>query len=162
MRANSFHFFSCAEPPTNYNRIDGRDRSPCANMSFGDAPWAMTAHVVYRDIDETESASTSPVIIGEIIRGELGFDGVLLSDDLGMKALGGEFGDRAAKCIAAGCDIVLHCSGDAAEMRAVADAVDVLSGPAAARFERAIAASGPPQPFDRTAADNRLAALLNE
>lgn len=127
-----------------------------------DAPWAMTAHVVYRDIDETESASTSPVIIGEIIRGEIGFDGVLLSDDLGMKALGGEFGDRAAKCIAAGCDIVLHCSGDAAEMRAVADAVDVLSGPAAARFERAMTASGPPQPFDRTAADNRLAALLNE
>ena len=127
-----------------------------------DAPWGMTAHVVYRGIDESEPASTSSVIIGEIIRGEIGFDGVLLSDDLGMKALGGDFGDRAAKCIAAGCDIVLHCSGDAAEMRAVADVVDVLSGPAAVRLERAIASCRAPQPFDRAAADKRLAALLDE
>ncbi len=126
------------------------------------APWGMTAHIVYSDIDDAEPASTSSVIIGDIIRGEIGFDGVLLSDDLGMKALGGDFGERAAKCIAAGCDIVLHCSGDAAEMRAVADAVDPLSEPAAARFERAIAASGPPRPFDRAAADKRLAALLDE
>lgn len=126
------------------------------------APWGMTAHVVYRDIDETEPATTSSVIIGDIIRGAIGFDGVLLSDDLGMKALGGDFGGRAAKCLAAGCDIVLHCSGDDAEMRAVADAVDVLSGPAAVRFERAIAASGSPRPFDRAAADKRLAALLDE
>lgn len=127
-----------------------------------DAPWGMTAHIVYRDIDEVEPASTSRVIIDDIIRGEIGFDGVLLSDDLGMKALGGDFGERAAKCIAAGCDIVLHCSGDAAEMRAVADAVGALSGQAASRFERAIAAIGPPQLFDREAADQRLAALFNE
>ncbi len=126
------------------------------------APWGMTAHVVYRDIDETEPATTSSVIIGDIIRGEIGFDGVLLTDDLGMSALGGGFGDRAAKCIAAGCDIVLHCSGDAAEMRAVADAVDALSEPAAARLERAIASCARPQPFDRAAADRRLAVLLDE
>ncbi|MCH8184053.1 MAG: beta-N-acetylhexosaminidase [Proteobacteria bacterium] len=126
------------------------------------APWGMTAHVVYRGIDETGPATTSSIVIGDIIRGAIGFDGVLLSDDLGMKALGGDFGERAAKCLAAGCDIVLHCSGDDAEMRAVADAVDVLSGPAAVRFERAIAASGSPRPFDRAAADKRLAALLDE
>ena len=122
----------------------------------------MTAHVVYRDIDETEPATTSSVIIGDIIRGEIDFDGVLLSDDLGMKALGGDFGERAAKSLAAGCDIVLHCSGDDAEMRAVADAVDVLSGPTTVRLERAIAAFGSPRPFDRAAADKRLAALLEE
>ncbi len=124
------------------------------------APWGMTAHVVYRDIDETEPASTSSVIIGDVVRGEIGFQGVLLSDDLDMKALGGDFSKRAAKCIAAGCDIVLHCSGDAVEMRAVADAVDALSAEAAVRFRRAVAASGSAQPFDRDSADRRLAALF--
>ena len=125
------------------------------------APWGMTGHVVYRDLDETEPASTSSVIIGDFIRGEIGFQGVLLSDDLGMKALDGNFGERATKCIAAGCDIVLHCSGDAVEMRAVADAVDALSEPAAVRFGRAVGASGSARPFDRDAADRRLATLLN-
>ena len=149
-------------PVVDASHAELREVDFAAFRALRGAPWGMTAHVVYRDIDEIEPASTSSVIIGDIIRGEIGFEGALLSDDLGMKALGGDFGDRAAKCIAAGCDIVLHCSGDAAEMGAVADAVDVLSGLASARLERAIAAAGAPQPFDRAAAEQRLAALLDE
>ena len=84
-----------------------------------DAPWAMTAHVVYRAIDE-RPATFSPTVIEDIIRGEIGFEGLLLCDDLSMAALDGEIDARAAAVLAAGCDIVLHCNGDLGEMRRVA------------------------------------------
>ena len=79
-------------------------------------PWAMTAHVVYTALDKDNPATTSERVIRDTIRGRLGFDGVLVSDDIGMKALSGSFAERAAAALAAGCDLVLHCSGDMAEM----------------------------------------------
>lgn len=103
------------------------------------APMAMTAHVVFTAWDASECASLSPKVIGEIIRGSIGFYGLLMSDDLGMKALKGDFGARAAGVLAAGCDIALHCSGDMAEMEAVAGAVGPITADAKARLDRAMA-----------------------
>src|SRR3546814_13690431 len=78
---------------------------------------AMTAHVVYTALDPDRCATLSPVVINDIIRRRIGFDGLLMSDDLGMHALKGSFAERAQGVLDAGCDIVLHCSGDLAEMR---------------------------------------------
>lgn len=98
-----------------------------------DAPWAMTAHVVYAAIDDARPATISPVVIGEVIRGSIGFRGLLLSDDLSMQALSGTLGERARNALAAGCDVALHCNGKMEEMEAVAQAVGPLSGDAATR-----------------------------
>ncbi|MDO6416485.1 beta-N-acetylhexosaminidase [Sphingomonas sp. BIUV-7] len=103
------------------------------------APMAMTAHVVYTAWDADDCASLSAKVIGDIIRGRIGFDGLLMSDDLGMKALKGDFGERAAGVIAAGCDVALHCSGDMAEMIACADAVPGITAEARIRLDRAMA-----------------------
>lgn len=116
-------------------------------------PAAMTAHVLYTSLDVVEPASTSLPIMRDIIRGHIGFDGLLMSDDLAMKALAGSFADRTRRVIAAGTDLALHCNGDLVEMREVAEAAPVLAGPALARFERAWAVTRMPQrPFDRDAA----------
>ncbi len=108
-------------------------------IKLADAPMAMTAHVVYPAWDPEQCASLSARIIGDIIRGRIGFDGLLMSDDLGMHALTGDFGSRAASVLAAGCDIALHCSGDMAEMEAIAGAVGAIGDPARARLDRAMA-----------------------
>jgi len=107
--------------------------------ALADAPMAMTAHVVYRAWDAERCASLSPVVIADIIRGRIGFDGLLMSDDLGMQALGGDYGARAGGVIAAGCDIALHCSGIMEEMIACAGAVGTISDAARARLDRAMA-----------------------
>lgn len=104
--------------------------------ALADQPWAMTAHVRYSTLDPDECATTSRKVISEVIRGRIGFDGLLLSDDLGMKALGGSFKDRAARVLAAGCDIALHCSGDLKEMRAVVEGTGVLTEVARRRIRR--------------------------
>ena len=103
------------------------------------APMGMTAHVVYEAWDPDHPASLSPTVIGDIIRGRIGFNGWLMSDDLGMEALQGDFGDRAAGVIAAGCDVALHCSGKMDEMIAVANAVPAMSPEGDARLARAMA-----------------------
>lgn len=108
------------------------------------APMAMTAHVVYTAWDADNCATLSPVVIREIIRGRIGFDGLLMSDDLGMHALKGSFADRARRVLAAGCDIVLHCSGDFAEMRECVDAVGEIGAEARARMDRAMATVNAP------------------
>ncbi|HWU00592.1 MAG TPA: beta-N-acetylhexosaminidase, partial [Terriglobales bacterium] len=89
-------------------------------VALKDLPWGMTAHLVYEAIDPDHPATLSRKVIGDVIRGEIGFDGLLLTDDLSMKALKGSFTERAAGSLAAGCDVVLHCNGDMAEMRQVA------------------------------------------
>jgi beta-N-acetylhexosaminidase len=114
-----------------------RDLEPFVKLR--NAPMAMTAHVVYPAWDAEQCASLSPKVIGDIIRGRIGFDGLLMSDDLGMHALSGGFGERAAGVLAAGCDIALHCSGDMAEMVAIADAVDPITDAARARLDAAMA-----------------------
>ncbi|MFC7498743.1 beta-N-acetylhexosaminidase [Enterovirga sp. GCM10030262] len=103
------------------------------------APMGMTAHVVYTAWDADRCASLSPIVIGEIIRGRIGFGGLLMSDDLGMHALSGGFDERAAGVIAAGCDVALHCSGDMAEMVAVASGLGEMTDAARERLGRAMA-----------------------
>ena len=102
-----------------------------------DAPWAMTAHVLYTALDRDRPATLSPGVIESVIRKRIGFDGVLLSDDIGMSALTGDYRARAESCLRAGCDVVLHCSGDAAEMRAAAEGTGPLSSAAGARVAAA-------------------------
>ena len=113
------------------------DLEPFERLSW--APMGMTAHVVYEAWDPERPASLSPIVIREIIRGRIGFDGFLMSDDLGMEALQGDFGSRAAGVVAAGCDVALHCSGKMEEMIAVADAVADISAEGEARLARAMA-----------------------
>jgi len=103
------------------------------------APMGMTAHVVYTAWDEKRPASLSPVVIQQIIRERIGFDGFLMSDDLGMEALTGDFGRRASDAVRAGCDVALHCSGKMDEMIAVASAVPALSPEGHERLTRAMA-----------------------
>ena len=109
---------------------------------------AMSAHVVYTDIDPSAPGTLSKVVVDEIIRGWIGFDGLLMTDDLSMKALTGGFRARAERAIAAGCDIVLHCNGDLAEARPVAEGAPELSGKALARAEKALACVRAAAPFD--------------
>lgn len=124
-------------------------------------PWAMTAHIVYEALDPELPATLSPRVIGETIRGSIGFDGVLVSDDLSMHALGGPLDARARKALAAGCDIVLHCNGARAEMEEVAAGTGALSPEARRRLARAEACRQPPAPFDRGVAEARLDTLVS-
>ena len=139
--------------------LDHHDFPPF--RALGDLPLAMTAHVVFRALDPVEPATTSATIIHGVIRGAMGFDGLLMCDDLSMKALGGSFTSRRDRAIAAGCDVVLHCNGEMDEMKAVAEGVSPLAGPALDRLSRALALLGTaPQAFDRGQAEARLASLL--
>jgi beta-N-acetylhexosaminidase len=104
--------------------------------ALADQPIGMTAHVVYEAIDPDRPATTSPLAI-DLIRSEIGFDGVLVSDDLSMKALSGDFKERAEAALAAGCDVVLHCNGDMAEMRAVANGTRMLDAAGTVRLQKA-------------------------
>lgn len=108
-------------------------------ITLNRAPMAMTAHVIYTAWDKERCGSLSPIVIGEIIRGRIGFDNLLMSDDLGMHALKGSFTDRAAGVIAAGCDIALHCSGDMDEMRACAAGVGEIAPRGRERLDAAMA-----------------------
>jgi len=113
------------------------DIAPFKTLAW--APMGMTAHVVYTAWDKDRPGSLSAKVIGDIIRGKIGFDGLLMSDDLGMHALQGSFTDRAAGVIAAGCDIALHCSGDMDEMQACAKGVNEISPRGRERLNAAMA-----------------------
>jgi beta-N-acetylhexosaminidase len=127
--------------------LDGHDFAPFRVLS--DMPMAMSAHVVYTAIDRKRPATTSRTVISKIIRGSIGFDGLLMTDDLSMKALAGDFAERARAALAAGCDMVLHCNGDMAEMKAVAKGVRPLAGRARRRADAALARiARVPEPFD--------------
>ena len=134
-----------------------RDFAPFRALK--DAPAAMTAHVVYTAIDRERPGTTSPKVLGEIVRGEIGFDGLLSSDDLSMKALGGPFDARTRAVFAAGVDIALHCNGDLAEGRPVAEATPPLDGRALARAEALLAAARVEE-FDVAEGRARLAELF--
>jgi beta-N-acetylhexosaminidase len=118
---------------------------------LADLPMAMTAHVVFSALDPAQPATTSATIIAEVIRGTIGFQGLLMSDDVSMNALQGSIAARTRASLAAGCDVVLHCNGKLDEMQEVAAEAPPLAGEALARAERALAARKPPQPFDRAA-----------
>ena len=134
-----------------------RDFAPFARLR--DLPMAMSAHVVYSAIDPERPATTSRIVVEEVMRAEIGFDGLIMSDDVSMKALGGRYEDRAEAIIAAGLDIVLHCNGALDQARAVASATPALSGPALRRADAALAAIAQPKAFDIQAAQAEFAAL---
>jgi beta-N-acetylhexosaminidase len=117
--------------------LDAHDFAPF--RALADMPMAMTAHVVYAAIDAERPATTSPAVIDRVIRGMIGFDGLLISDDLSMKALGGDYTGRVRACLDAGCDVVLHCNGGLDEMRAVAAGARPLAGRPLERAEAALA-----------------------
>ena len=118
-----------------HNELSEHDFKPF--RALNDAPWAMTAHVIYDALDPERPATTSPDAIARAIRGEIGFEGVLISDDLSMKALSGSFRSRAEAALAAGCDLNLHCNGDRREMEAVVQGSHALDGRPAERVAAA-------------------------
>ncbi|MBU1210644.1 MAG: beta-N-acetylhexosaminidase [Alphaproteobacteria bacterium] len=129
-------------------------------QALADIPAAMTAHVVYTAIDAQAPATTSRAAIGGIIRDEIGFSGLLMSDDLSMKALSGPMGTRAAAAIAAGCDLVLHCNGEFDEMRAAAAGSPELQDAALARFNAAFSVTRTQIDFDAEEAVRVLERML--
>ncbi len=123
-------------------------------------PLAMTAHVVFTAIDPIAPATVSPIIVREVIRDSIGFQGLLMSDDISMGALSGSLGERTRAAIAAGCDVVLHCNGEMPEMLAVAAEAPVLAADAARRAAAALAAKRPPVPVDLAAARAEFLQLM--
>ncbi len=123
----------------------------------------MTAHVVYESIDPQRPATTSPKVIRDVIRGEIGFEGLLMSDDLSMQALDGPLSLRAKTALFAGCDLVLHCNGDMGEMTDVAGEVKELIGLSLKRSQEALSHLSVPDPgFDPRAVEARLAVLMGK
>ena len=122
-----------------------------------DMPWAMTAHIVYQALDPDHPATLSRRLIDETIRASIGFDGVLISDDLSMAALPGTLAERAKGALEAGCDVILHCNGDPVEMTAIAGSIGPLTPAAHRRLARGEArrraADQGTTAFDRAAAD---------
>jgi beta-N-acetylhexosaminidase len=127
--------------------------------ALADMPMAMTAHVVYSAIDPMQPATTSRAVIEDVIRGEIGFDGLLMSDDVSMQALSGDFGDRTDAIFAAGCDVVLHCNGVMDEMRQVARQTPELAGKVEMRAQRTLLKRERPDSVDEAAARQEFAAL---
>jgi beta-N-acetylhexosaminidase len=124
-------------------------------------PFAMTAHVVFTAIDPVAPATISATIVREVIRDSIGFEGLLMSDDISMGALSGSVGERTRSAIAAGCDVVLHCNGAMAEMLAVAAETPRLAGAAARRAEVALATKKPAIAIDVGAARAELLWLMD-
>ena len=120
--------------------------------AFADAPMAMTAHVIYSAIDKIDPATLSKKIIKSVIRGQIGFRGLLITDDLSMKALSGTLAEKCARALNAGCDMLLHCNGKLDEMREVAAAAGELKGKALRRAKAALKSARKPQVYDKKTA----------
>ena len=132
-----------------------------AFQPLADLPMAMTAHVVFSALDPAQPATTSATMVDQVIRGVIGFQGLLMSDDVSMNALAGSLAERTRAIFAAGCDIVLHCNGKLDEMRDVASETPELSGKALERARKALSSRKAPKPFDRVAARAELDALID-
>ncbi|MDE2790063.1 MAG: beta-hexosaminidase [Paracoccaceae bacterium] len=140
-----------------FDRLAASDFVPFASLS--DLPIAMTAHVLYPAIDPDACATLSPTAI-EMIRDRIGFDGLLMTDDLSMKALSPRLAENARQALSSGCDILLHCNGDRNEMRAISGVVPRLSGPALGRANRAIGFRGRPEYFEPERAERAFDRLV--
>jgi beta-N-acetylhexosaminidase len=127
---------------------------------LADLPMAMTAHVVFSALDPEQPATTSATIITQVIRGSIGFQGLLMSDDVSMNALAGSIAERTRAIVAAGCDVVLHCNGKLDEMRAVAAETPILAGQALERAKAVLASRRQPDAFDRVQGRADLDALI--
>jgi len=158
-RATADTHFRLPEVDTPRNELERTDFA--AFQPLADLPMAMTAHVVFSALDPTHPATTSATIIEQVIRGVIGFQGLLMSDDVSMNALAGSIAERTRAIVTAGCDMVLHCNGRLDEMREVARETPELSGLALKRAERALASRAPPLPFDRQAAREQLEGLMD-
>jgi beta-N-acetylhexosaminidase len=143
---------------TSRDELERSDFAPFRALSH--APLAMTAHVVYTAIDPNAPATTSKRVIDEVVRGFMGYDGCLMTDDLTMRALKGTLTERVKASLAAGCDLILHCNRNMDEMREVAAATPVLSGKAAERAARALKALKPAKPFLAADAQARVDAAI--
>jgi beta-N-acetylhexosaminidase len=143
---------------TSTAELEATDFAPF--KALADMPAAMTAHVVFSAIDAGAPASTSARVTADIIRGHIGFCGLLMSDDLSMQALSGAMRGRAGAVIAAGSDVALHCNGDLSEMRAAADGLPVLEGAALRRFQSACGIISRCEDFDRAEAVAALESVL--
>src|SRR6476620_4111121 len=154
--ADSHHKLPTVDTPGNeLERTDFAAFQPLADL-----PMAMTAHVVFSALDPAHPATTSATIIQQVIRGVIGFQGLLMSDDVSMNALSGSIAERTRAIFAAGCDVVLHCNGKLDEMREVAAETPELSGEALERAGPALGARKAPRAFDRAAARRELDALI--
>ncbi|WP_373504499.1 beta-N-acetylhexosaminidase [Aestuariivirga sp.] len=139
--------------------LEAIDFPPFAAMA--DAPMGMTAHVVYTALDKTAPATLSRKVIANIIRKQIGFRGLLMTDDLSMKALAGSYTEKTRSALDAGCDLVLHCNGEMDQMEEVAAAAGALKGKALARARAALKAARKPQAFDRKQALKDLESLVS-
>lgn len=155
--ADTHHRLPVVDTPR--NELERTDFAAFRPLS--DLPMAMTAHVVFSAIDPAQPATTSATMVEQVIRGVIGFQGLLMSDDVSMNALAGSIAERTRAIFAAGCDLVLHCNGKLDEMQDVARATPELSGRPLDRARLALAARKPPQPFDRGAARAELDALID-
>ncbi len=145
---------------TPHATLDATDFLPI--RANADCPLGMTAHIVYKDIDPEQPATFSYKVIEDVIRGDQGFGGLLMTDDLSMKALTGDFESRASRAREAGCDIALHCNGDLAEMQAVAKGAGLIDAAGHARWQRAQSMRTPPQQLEAERYQEELDKLMFE
>ena len=143
-----------------WDALEAVDHHPFRVLS--DMPAAMTAHVVYTAVDPRRPATLSRKVMRKVIRGALGFDGLVVTDDLGMKALDGDLRDLAERALKVGCDVVLHCSGKLDENRRVVEGAPKLAGHARRRAEAALARRvRTPEPLEEAEARVRFAEMLS-
>jgi beta-N-acetylhexosaminidase len=159
-RARVDSHYACPRVETGFEELANTDFAPFRALAA--MPWAMTAHIVYSAVDLTAPATLSPRVVAEVIRGEIGFEGVLVSDDLSMRALGGGLGERTRRALAAGCDLALHCNADPGEMEEVVAAAWPISPLTAARLGRgeALRRAFSANEFRRGEAEAQFDALL--
>ncbi|MDP5216032.1 beta-N-acetylhexosaminidase [Ruegeria sp. 2205SS24-7] len=138
------------------DQLDSSDFAPF--LALNDLPMGMTAHLVFDRIGPDPATISAPLIT--LIRSQIGFDGLLMTDDISMKALSGSVADKATRAIAAGVDVVLHCNGTFQDRAAVAEAAGEMSSVAQTRAERAMAQRHAPQPLDIEAAEAEHSRLI--
>ena len=145
---------------TSYEELAATDFKPFAALK--DIVMAMTAHVIYEAIDDQAPATTSAKVIKDVLRGDIGYQGLIMTDDLSMKALGGTYASRVQDSLRAGCDMILHCNGDMAQMTEIAGELSFLSGPSLKRAKAAEKALRTPEDIDLTASLARFDELCKK
>lgn len=145
---------------TSYEELAATDFKPFAALK--DIVMAMTAHVIYEAIDDQAPATTSAKVIKDVLRGDIGYQGLIMTDDLSMKALGGTYASRVQDSLRAGCDMILHCNGDMAQMTEIAGELSFLSGPSLKRVKAAEKALRTPEDIDLTASLARFDELCKK